>query len=61
MSTQATIELLEARLNEILPEPDEDGVYGDGSHEHYAALFESAYDRADSIAREAIRLLKERQ
>ena len=61
MSTKTTIEALEARLDEILFKADEDGIYGDGSHERYAAIFEAAYDRADSIAREAIRLLKERQ
>ena len=55
------IEALESRLDAILPEPGEDGVYGDGSHEHYASLFESAYEKADSIAREAIKLLRDRQ
>jgi len=55
------IEALESRLDEIMPEPGEDGVYGDGSHEHYATLFEAAYERADGIAREAIKLLRERQ
>jgi hypothetical protein len=51
---------LEERLNDILPEPDEDGIWGDGSYKHYANLFERAYEKADSIAREAISMLKNR-
>lgn len=58
MTMKEKIEELERRLDAILPEPNEDGVYGDGSHEHYAGLFESAYDSAESVARNAIALLK---
>jgi len=49
---------LEARLNAALPS-DEDGMFGtDGSHEELMGVFERAFDRAESVARDAIKLLK---
>ena len=57
----ADIEELERRLDLALPEPNEDGTYGDGSHEVTANLFERAYDRAERVAREAIDALRELQ
>lgn len=50
---------LKERLDDILPEPNEDGVFGDGSNEYYAGLFETAWDKADTIARRLIVLLEE--
>jgi len=49
---------LEDRLSAALPN-DEDGMFGtDGSHEELMGVFERAFGRAESVARDAIKLLK---
>jgi len=51
---------LEARLAEALPpDKNEDGCFGtDGSHEELMGVFERAFDLAESVANDAIKLLK---
>jgi len=51
---------LEARLNATLPDdPDDDGTFGtDGSHEELMNVFEEAFERAEAVALDAIKLLK---
>ena len=52
---------LEKRLSKALPkDPHDDGTFGtDGSHEELMGVFERAFDRACSVAVEAIKLLKQ--
>ena len=51
------IERLESRLSEALP--NDDGCFGtDGSHEELMGVFERAFDRAEAVAHDAIKLLK---
>jgi len=52
---------LQKRLSYCLPDdPDEDGTFRtDGSHEELLGVFERAYDKAESIAEDAIKLIKE--
>lgn len=57
---QEQIKKLEERLLCCLPaDKDDDGTFGtDGSHEALLAVFERAFDRAASVANDAIKLLR---
>ena len=59
--TENMITALETTLDKALPpDPYEDLLYGtDGSHEELMGIFERAYDRANSVALDAIKLLKD--
>lgn len=54
------IEELQSRLNRALPDdPHDDGTFGtDGSHEELMGVFERAFNRAEGVAYDAIKLLK---
>jgi hypothetical protein len=53
---QVKVDDLEERLNNILPEGWEDRFE---THEDRMELFERSFDKAESIARQAIAMLKE--
>ena len=57
MDTIEKARLLEEKLNKVLPYDDDDMFGTDGSHESLMNTFERAWEKTDTIAREAIKLL----
>lgn len=60
LSREDAINALELRLMKALPLEEDDGTFGtDGSYEELMDVFERAFDVANDVALQAIKMLRE--